>query len=334
MATKSNPNDIFNFNVAVSYVVFDFGLVRANINRSKQELEASKNNTEAIKSQLAYQVANLYYGIIYTKNAITIQESVLKFLTDNLKDINTRVKFGDALQYDALTIQSFIDQELNRKVDLENNLHKQLNLLDYITGVSVNNGKEFDFVIIDDELETMTNEAKKHNSDFIIQNDRIKLAEADRIIASKVSRPTLSLSAGSGYRNGFTPEINNLKFTAIVGVNLSVPIYNGGRIEKQIKLNDNAVELQKISLKALENTINKDFKQALLDSSTAKERLQNTEGQIRQSQAAVALAQTRFKGSVGTNLELTNASANLQKAELFKMRIDLQPVRRCAIAYG
>ena len=54
------------------------------------------------------------------------------------------------------------------------------------------------------------------------------------------------------------------------------------------------------------------------------ERIKNTGGQIEQAKAAQQLAANRFKSGVGTNLEITNASTNVQRAALTKLQYEFQ----------
>jgi outer membrane protein TolC len=68
----------------------------------------------------------------------------------------------------------------------------------------------------------------------------------------------------------------------------------------------------------------KDIAQALTDIQTNLERIANTQSQIDQAKYAQQLAAIRFKNGVGTNLELTNASTNVQRAELSRLQYQYQ----------
>ncbi len=131
------PVHNLNANVTGSYTVFDFGRVKANIEKSKDDIQYAVHNTDYAKSQLANQVANIYYNIIYYQKAIGIEDSVLAYLNDNKKVVESKLKNGDAIKLDLLSIQSQVDAEENKKVDLQNYLQKQLNLLQYATGSTI-----------------------------------------------------------------------------------------------------------------------------------------------------------------------------------------------------
>jgi outer membrane protein TolC len=79
-----------------------------------------------------------------------------------------------------------------------------------------------------------------------------------------------------------------------------------------------------IGVESLSNNYKKDIEQALTDIATNLERIKNTQGQIEQAKAAQTLAANRFKNGVGTNLEITNASTNVQRAALTKLQYEYQ----------
>ena len=50
--------------VNASYVLFDFGRIKANVTRSKDDLKYAQHSVEFVKNQLASQVSNIYYNIV------------------------------------------------------------------------------------------------------------------------------------------------------------------------------------------------------------------------------------------------------------------------------
>ena len=123
------PNNNLAFGLGINYQVLDFGRAQANIAKTKLEIQQSKDNVEFNKSQLAAQIATIYYSITYLKNAIAVQDSILSSLNQTKKQAESKLKNGDALELEVLTINSNIDAEQNRKIELETLLQKQLNVL-------------------------------------------------------------------------------------------------------------------------------------------------------------------------------------------------------------
>ena len=311
-------------NVTGSYALYDFGRLKANIEKAKSDIQFAEHNVEAAKYQLATQVATIYYNIIYLQHAVSIQDSVLGFLGKNKTVIDIKYQNGDALKFDQLNIKSQIDAEQNRKVDLQNSLQKQQNLLAYTTGSKQSNGNIFDFEVALKDIDAALAETQASNLDYVLAKDKIKQALSDVAISKLGDKPTVSVGAGAGLKNGYVPNVGEIRFNYNAGVALRVPIYEGGKTKKQIKLSETLVKQNELAIETLNNNYKKDIEQTLTDVQSNLERIKNTDGQIEQAKYAQTIAGTRFKNGVGTNLELTNASTNVQRAELTKLQYQYQ----------
>ena len=319
------PNNNYQAGLNASYTLWDFGTVKANVARAKLAVQYAKDNVEQNKTQMAFQVSTLYYQMIYLQKAIAIQDSVLRFLEANKKDTEVKLKHGDALKYDVLSIQSNIAQEYNRKIDLQNTLNKQINLLQYTTGVESANGNTFDFMPFNPVKEEMTLTAAQNNNwEFKLLNDRIKQAESDYTVSSKSGKPSLSLNAGTGYSNGYTPDIDQFRYRYSAGVSLHIPIYEGGRSDKKIKVAQSMLKQTQLGYETLSNRYMKDIRQSMNDIKSNQSSLLNAQTQVDEAKEAQKLAQSRYKNGTGTNLELTNASTNVQRASLTLLQYDFQ----------
>lgn len=311
--------------INATYPLFDFGRLQASIERSKDDLQLARHNVEYVKSQLANQVSNVYYNIVYLQKAIAIQDSVLNYLSGSKRIVESQLRNGTALRIDQLNIQASIDNEENRKVDLTNNLQKQLNLLEYTTGVRKGAAdKAFDFDINMTDVNSALAAAETNNYDFAIARDRVKQAQSDLAISRLADKPTVGLKGAAGIKNGYVPYIADMRFNYMAGVSLSVPIYNGGKSKQQQKLQQNIVRQNELAVQTLSNTYKKDIAQALTDVASNLARINNTAGQIEQARAARDLATNRFKSGTGTYLEITNASTNMQRALLTRLQYEYQ----------
>jgi len=71
------PVHSVNSSIDANYTLFDFGRFKANVEKSKDELQLSKHNVENAKSQLAYQIAQVYYNIVYIKKQSLFRTALL-----------------------------------------------------------------------------------------------------------------------------------------------------------------------------------------------------------------------------------------------------------------
>jgi outer membrane protein TolC len=317
---------VHNLSAAVNanYVLFDFGRLKANIDKSKQDLSLATHNVDYVKNQLASQVATVYYNISYLRSAIAIQDSVLAYLQDNKKMVESQLKNGTALKIDLLNIQASIDNEENRKVDLQNNLEKQFNLLEFTTGSRDDHEMGFGFEINLTDLSSALGIAATQHPDFLLARDRIKQAEADLAISKLAEKPVVGLRSAVGTKNGYVPYINDLRPNFYAGISFSIPIYNGGKHKQMQQVQQRMVQQQELAVETLNSVYRKELEQAFTDIASNLERIKNTAGQLEQARAAQVLAANRFKNGTGTNLEITNASTNVQRAALSRLQYQYQ----------
>lgn len=318
------PNHNYDVAANANYILFDFGRQKAEIEKAKTDVEFAKDNALYLRTQLAYNVAVIYYNIIYYQKSIVIEDSVIAYLSEQQRITESKLKNGDAIKIDLLNIESSKDNEQNRKEDLQNNLEKQKNLLEYTTGITSAGDNDFDFNMNIKTLSDAVSEASTNNLDFKIAKDKIAQAQSDISITKLQSKPNVNLNAGLGFRNGYVPQIYDFKFNYSGGISFSVPIYGGGRSKQQIKLQETIVKQNELYEATLNSTYKKDISQALIDINTNLERIKNSEGQIQEANTAAVLAASRFKNGVGTNLEITNAGTNVQRAAFTKLQYQYQ----------
>jgi outer membrane protein len=322
---KFQPKNNVNTYLGLNYNLFDFGRVRANVQKAKEQLQQSRYNIDLARSQLAAQVANIYYGIIYIRQAIEIQDTVISYLNENKKVTESKFRHGDALEIDLLNIQASIDNEENRKIDLKTMLQKNTSLLQYSTGKDSILGKGlFDFAYINTNNEDIMKLAMQQHPDFMLARNRIQIAQTDLKLSKIAIRPNLMLLATAGFKNGYQPNIYQTRFNYMIGGTLVVPVYNGGRFRNQTALSSNMVRVNQLSLNTLQNTYRKDIAQALADVSASQEHLKNIETQILQAKANQALAASMYKNGVATYLDLNSANAVYQRAVLNKAQYQYQ----------
>ncbi len=321
---KFMPDHNYNAGFNASYVVADFGRLKANIERAKLDLEYAKDNTTLLKNQLAAQVANIYYSRVYLTKAIAIQDSVIAFLDANKKVTENKFKEGEALKIDLLNIQASIDNEENKKIDLLNSLEKQNNLLEYATGTIAPTGNQFDFNISTNYTLSSLDSSNFLLPEFKIAADKINQAKQDLAITKLMDKPTVGLSSALGFRNGYLPSLYEFQLNGVAAINFTVPIYTGGKTKQQIKINQRQITQQELALSSLANTYKRDIAQAVSDINSSSSRLKNTSSQIMQAAYAQNLAAVRYKNGVGTHLELINASTNLQRAAFTALQYEYQ----------
>jgi outer membrane protein len=307
-----------------SYTLFDFGRLQSNIEKAKLELQTSKHIAEELRHSLFSQVSQLYYQIIYAKKAIEIQNQVIQLLAENKSVVEAQLKNGNAIQLDVLTIQSKIDNETNRKIEVETNLQKLLNLLKYATGVSDIQEGKLAIALKNYTLDEAMQMAIQHNPSLAVAKDKVNVAKAEVAISKLNELPIVGMKAGVGSRNGYLPQINDPRFNYNAGVGLSIPLFNGGRTKQQVKIQERAVALNETSVAMQLHDFEKDIQAALIDIKSNESRIKNAASQIEQAALAQKLSVSKLKNGTTTPIEITSTNADYQRALLNQLQFQYQ----------
>jgi outer membrane protein len=330
------PNMNYNANIGGNYVIYDWGKQYVNIERSKLETELAKTGVEGLKNVYAYQVANLYYGIIFSQKAIEVQKEQLKLVDDNGKIISSRLKQGDALDYDQVSVQVRYKNAESRLTDLQSQLERQIIYLSSLIGKDAHGmipaGTNFNTGTADLTVETATTQALTNNYDLKALKDRDLIAERDIKIAQMATLPTLAANAQVGIRNGYLPRINgetpditdDFKFNSVVGVKLTIPVYTGHRGAHQTEIAKLNREMLKYSVDVTNQALKRDLEAAQNDFNTAKNKLDLSEQNVKQAQYALNLANIRYKNGVLTNVEIEAAQTALQDTQFTQLQYQYQ----------
>ena len=318
------PNNNYNLNIAANYVLYDFGRLKLSIEKTKEELKNSQLNTESAKYQLASQVSSIYYTLVYLKKAIQIQDSIILSFQQSKKLTQSRFNNGDALNVDLMNIQASIDNENNRKIDLENAFNKQLNLLEYTTGKNSVAGIVFDFNFANSNIDKLIATAESQNAEISIFKSKLNQATYDISFNKALKLPSISVVATAGYRNGYQPDIEKLRLNYLAGMSLNVPIYLGGKLNSQTKLATLSSQQTEYALNTYKHGLKKDIKQALIDIESNTEKLANVRSQIESAMSVVKLTQSLYKNGSATTVDISNATGNLQRSYLNQLQFEYQ----------
>lgn len=315
------PANNYDIHVGLRQTIWDFGRTQADVKRTLTEIQTSKDNLEANKSLLAYQVAQIYYGIIFTNKEIAIQSDQIRLFEENERIVNDKIKNGDALKFDLLSTQVKKSNAQNTLVDLQTALQKRYQLLNMLTA-NTGEGYITSSDVNLNEVVVNTSSTADNNLEVIAQAGKLNSYEWQIKSANRQLLPSITGNAKIGYQNGIVPEVNKLQLAGSVGVGLSVPIFSVTTLKYRTKMAQISRNAAEYDLQAQKLTVNKDLLVAQSDITASEKKLKNYELQVERAEEAQKLANIRYKAGVITNLEFLTAQADLEEARLGKTQLE------------
>jgi outer membrane protein TolC len=126
--------------------------------------------------------------------------------------------------------------------------------------------------------------------------------------------PSVSVFGDYG-SSGLKPNDVNLP-TRSIGVQIDVPIFNGGRTRSEIQIAASRQRESDARLRDVRAAVEKDVRQALQNLKTREEQVRAAESAVSLATRELELAQDRFANGVADNIEVLNAQTALENARL------------------
>ena len=234
-------NDNFYLNARTNLIDFS---AFANAQKDKINIQQAKAEKEVLENEYKLQILESYYQVLYTQELLKIQKEQLRQASFNLDRVTKEVTIGSKPQSDLYDMQLSFSEEENRNLETEQLCaikKTELFQLMNVTDVATND------VVLEPYLKERTKD-----SDNELYNPKIKLAELNYQNSLKLIRlertnnyPILSAYYGYStfyYKNIKQENANTDSFfnqlednkSQQVGMQLSVPIFNGFRNNKKI----------------------------------------------------------------------------------------------------
>jgi outer membrane protein len=232
-----------NFYLNARTNLIDFSAF-ANAQKDKLNIALAKADVEVIENEYKLQILESFYQVLYIQELLKIQKEQLKQASFNLDRINKEVAIGSKPQSDLYDMQlSFSTEEIRNQETEQLYAIKKTELFQLMNVMNV----KTDEVVLEPYLKEATKDY-----DNMIFNPKIKLAELNYQNSLKSIRlerasnyPVLSAYYGYStfyYKNLKQVNANTDSFfhqlednkNQQVGMQLSIPVFNGFRNDKKI----------------------------------------------------------------------------------------------------
>jgi outer membrane protein TolC len=318
------PADNYSATVSVNQQLYDFGKTDKSVTLENQSKALSQMSVEQLKQRLSQSLVGNYYSIVFLQEAIRIKDEELTNLNEHLRFVEKKAASGSATQYEILTTKVRISNIENQKTDLLTNLQVQQSQLNSFLGRPQQSGltlkEDIHAPEIVEEVGVLSNKALAQRDELKIARQKSLMTDTRLKMVNVQNNPVLNLFATGGYKNGYIPELGDLKANYTVGVSFKVPLFDANRSKynrQQVQVDMKAVD-QDTEL-AQRNIVNEVVEcRANVDASLKK--IAQSELQLQQAQQAYQLAETSFKAGTITNLDLLDSSTSLSESRLAVMK--------------
>lgn len=306
--------------LGLSYVVYDFGARAASIDAQRYQLIASLLNGNRILQDTIAEVETAYFAVLAARAQVNAQTQQEIALRSSLDAVNVRLQSGLAARADQLRARAALAETTLARQAAERDGIKAEAGLKQAAGIA-----QTDTISLDWEtaaptvpeagalLTDLLAEAARQRPDLQALQATAARARAEADGARAARWPSVSLTANTG-RTFFLEDERTPSSTYSVGVNLTLPLLDGGRLAAQARAAERDAERLQAEAEIQGNQVARTVAEAYHDVRHAHLQREGVAVQFDSASESARAAEARYTAGVGSLLEWLTAQADLARA--------------------
>jgi outer membrane protein TolC len=309
------PFNVFDARVTANQSVFDFSSIR-RYQASRTGVRAALADTDSTRDQVSAQVAQLYMGALAAQAHVDAAQASVDLAAATEKLAENRKNAGTGTAIEVTRAQVELANARQRLLVAQNDqTQARLQLLRAMglkldTEIELSDKLAYQPVAevpIGDAVE----KALAARPDWKAQKLREQNAKLSYSAVKFERLPTL---AGFGDYGASGTGINSALPTRTYGVQLRVPVFDGGRRDARRAEGFSQMRQEQIRTGDLRQQVELDIRLALDSLHSAEDQVKVAGEGLEQAQREVAQAQRRYENGVANSLEPIDAESRLARA--------------------
>ena len=294
--------------------------------KSKQcEIDLILEQARASKIDMTKQVKDAYFAVLLAKNSLKVLERSINNAKETLKSTEAGFEQGVVSEYDLIRAKVQVNNLNPSYIAAKNGLELAVLQLKMILSlpqeqeiVFLENLEDFSDRIVS-VTDAESERAVNNNSELRQLDLNIMSLQHNLKMVNSQHLPSLSAFGQYAYQTqaeDFRFSEYNWVGSAAVGLQLSIPIFNGRTVvnkAKQLKISLQELQLQK---QYASDGIDLQIQSAINNMKAAQEQLSVNKDAISQAERGYEIAKVRYQTGSGTILELNDSELSMTQANL------------------
>jgi outer membrane protein len=314
--------------LGLAYVLYDFGARAASIEAQRYQLIASLLGNNRILQDMMAEVEAATFALLAARSQVAAQAQQEAALQASLDAVEVRLRGGLASRADQLRARAALAEAQRIRQTAERDQARAEAALKQAAGIAQTQALVLDWeTALPTVLEAGTlladllDEAERQRPDLQALHAAAARARADADRARAARWPSLALAANAG-RTYFLEDARTPSTNYNVGVNLSVPLFDGGRLAAEARAATRDAERLQAEAETQRSLIARAVTEAFHDVRHAQAQREGVAVQFDSASESAQAAEARYRAGVGSLLEWLTAQADLARARQVQAQAD------------
>jgi outer membrane protein len=291
---------------------------------SESELQAAQADAQLkiAEQDLIVRVAQAYFGVLIAQDTVGLVGAQKSAISEQLEQAKRNFEVGSATITDTLEAQARYDLTGAQEIAAKNNLEIKRNALQQLINAAPGDlshlGKEFKLEAPQPaDMEKWVDEAQANSLQLAIARASAEIADKEVARNRGGHYPTVDIVANYS-KNSTGGVMSNDTTSKSVGVQLNMPLFEGGAVNSKWREAEANRERARQELENTRRTIALQTRQAYLGVVSGISQVQALQQALASSQSVLEASKLGQEVGVRTNLDVLNA-----QQQLFSTRRDL-----------
>ncbi|WP_371366666.1 Outer membrane protein TolC [Sporomusa rhizae] len=315
--SKSNStSDKWNNDLRMSWQLYNGGRTEAQISQAKLGVRTADLNVEKTKQQLTLDATTNYYGVLEAQNMLTVNQESVSNLQAHLNIVQAKYQEGMVAKSELLRAEVEVANANQNLIKAQNQYDLAVSSL--LTTMHMDSGTELKLNgALTYQPDTRTLEqaiqyAKQNRPEALQAKVSVDSAQKGIEIAESGKRPSVSLSASTGWNDSVLPGNDN---SWSVGASANWDIFDAGVTKSRVSQAETSLAKANLQVEQTWDSIDQDVRQSYLNMKEAEKRLTSTDVTVNKANEDLYIAQESYKAGVGTNLDVFDSQLALTQAK-------------------
>lgn len=318
---KGNATENFNAGLEVTWRIFDGFKMFA----TKERLEELERNGEyAFRKNLnetVYNVITSYYNIVSLNEQMQATLEQIDLYNDRYFLAGRRFEIGTGAKYEVLEAQVDLNEQRSNLLSLQNSVAIAKSSLSNLLGKKSDTFYRVIDTIIVQPLPSLTEAQNKicnQNPDILLANSELVILLATRKEVNAARLPVVTLN---GFYN-FARSRNSAGFTLLNqtygpsgSVGVSIPLFNGGLVKKQLAVTDIDIKNQDLTIAQTKNDIETSLTNSYINYNNSLKAVLLEKNNLILAAENISIATERYKVLNITSVELRQIQISYNAAK-------------------
>lgn len=310
------PNNFYDARFRVSYPIVNPNLHFNKIIR-QQSVKLEEFEIEIYKAELVKNIKQAYYQFCLAYTAKQILEESKILVEQNLKDNRSLLANGKGLPAQVLRAESEVENINSQLIEAENRMANAAYYVNFLLNRPLQSQVIFEIQQIrEQEISRLLQE-----EDYSQRAELVKIATAKNIqetvlkMNQKFAVPRLNTFMDLGMQ-GFDFDYSQQSRYALFGLNLSMPVFQGGRNRNEITRAKNEIEAISYKSELLDNQIDMSIRTAKNNIKAANAAKTSAESNFNSASSYLRLIDKGYREGTNSLIEFIDARNQFTLSEL------------------